>query len=230
MLSNPAFTLPRLRSNIRSTMRMIRLVPAVLIFFVSGPSFAQEWIEYYSRADFFLVNFPKQPTVQNITWRTEFGLTIPAHAHVYEDGPSRFSVTAIDYSNVQKLHAERVKGCTGYPDTCGNPYVAELRGAMDFAAWNFIQRDAKVTYYAYANTDRIEGRRIQLLNPDKSRTFGAIHMHENRLYILEATVPAGAAPPGLFQQSLGFLDKDGVRVRYDTIYANSYPPPTRVKY
>ena len=208
-------------------MRLIKLVASVSILFLAGPSFAQEWIEYYSRADFFLVNFPKQPTVQDITWRTEFGLSIPGHAHVYEDGPSRFSVTAIDYANVQKLHAERVKGCTGYPDTCGNPYVAELRGAMDYAAWNFIKRDAKVTYYAYANSDRIEGRRVQLLNPDRSRTFAAIYIHENRLYVLEATVPAGAPPPALFQQSMGFLDKDGVRVRYATPYANGYPLPPR---
>jgi hypothetical protein len=55
-------------------------------------------------------------------------------------------------------------------------------------------------------------------------------MHENRLYILEGTVPAGAPPPGLFQQSLGFLDEKGVRVRYEAVYANGYPPPPRVQY
>ncbi len=208
-------------------MRLIRLILAALILCVSAPSFGQEWIEYYSRADRFLVNLPGQPKVQDITWRTEFGLTLPAHVHVYEDGPSRYSVTVVDYANVQKLHTERVKNCTGYPDTCFNPYIAELRGAMDYAAWNFIKKDAKVTYYAYANSDRIEGRRVQLANPDRSRTFAAIYMHENRLYILEATAPAGAPPPALFQQSMGFLDKDGIRVRYATIYANGYPLPRR---
>jgi hypothetical protein len=211
-------------------MRLIPLAPAALILCISAPAAAQDWIEYTSRADFFTVNFPAQPKVRDITYTTEYRIDLPERVHSYDDGATHFSVTVVDYANVQKIHAERVKGCTGYPDTCGNPYVAELRGAMDFAAWNFIKRDAKVTYYAYANTDRIEGRRIQLLNPDRSRTFAAIHMHENRLYILEATVPAGAAPPGLFQQSLGFLDKDGKRVRYDTIYANSYPAPTRVQY
>ena len=55
-------------------------------------------------------------------------------------------------------------------------------------------------------------------------------MHENRLYILEGTVSAGSPPPGLFQQSLGFLDKEGIRVRYDTVYSNMYPPPSRVQY
>jgi hypothetical protein len=57
-----------------------------------------------------------------------------------------------------------------------------------------------------------------------------IHMHENRLYILEGTMSAGSPPPGLFQQSLGFVDKDGFRVRYDVPYSNSYPAPPRVQY
>ena len=113
-----------------------------------------------------------------------------------EQGPSRFSVTVVDYGNVQKLHADRVKGCALYPDQCTNQGANELRGALDYAAWNFIKRDGKVTYYAYANSDRIEGRRVQLTNPDKSRTFAAIYMHENRLYILEATVPRERAAAG----------------------------------
>ena len=101
---------------------------------------------------------------------------------------------------------------------------------LDYAAWNFLQRDAGVTHYAYYNSDRIEGRRIQLTNPDQSRTFAAIHMHENRLYILEETMPLAGPPPGLFQQSLGFVDEEGIRVRYETIYSNMYPPPPRVQY
>jgi hypothetical protein len=207
-------------------MRTARIV-AALIFLMSGTLAAQEWIEYYSRADFFLVNFPGQPTVQDIKWHTEFGLDLPGHAHVYQEGSSRYSVTVVDYGSVQQIHAARVKGCTAYPDMCTNPYVAELKGALDYAASTFILRDGKVTYYAYANSDRIEGRRVQLTNPDRSRTFVAIYMHENRLFILEATVPANAPPPALFQQSMGFLDKDGVRVRYSTTYVNGFPPPTR---
>jgi hypothetical protein len=205
------------------------LVPAVFLF-MSAVGYAQEWIEYASRSDMFTVNFPGQPTVQDINWETEYRITIPGHVHRYDDSQSHYSVTVVDYSNVQKIHADRVKGCTGYPDTCGNPYVAELRGAMEYAAWSFLKRDAKVTYYAYGNTDRIEGRRLQLSNADGSRTFAQIHMHENRLYIFEATVPKGAPSPALFQQSAGFLDKNGVRVRYDTVYSNAYPAPTRVQY
>ena len=40
-------------------------------------------------------------------------------------------------------------------------------------------------------------------------------------------MPPTAPPPALFQQSMGFLDKDGVRVRYETTYANGYPAPPR---
>ena len=209
-------------------MRLTRLLPAALILCVAAPSFAQEWIEYYSRDDRFLVNFPKQPQVRTITYRSEYGLDLPAHLHVYEEGPNRFSVTVVDYNDVVRIHGERVKGCTLYPDQCTNQGPNELRGALEYAVWNFLKRDAKVTYYAYANSDRIEGRRVQLTNADKSKTFGAMYMHDNRLYILEATVPSNAPPPALFQQSMGFLDKDGVRVRYAEIYSNGYPAPARV--
>jgi hypothetical protein len=211
-------------------MRLIPLAPAALFLLLSGPAVAQDWIEYASRADLFSVNFPGQPKVRDITYPTEFGITLPGRVHEYEDGPSRYSVTVVDYGNVQKIHADRLKDCRAYPNLCNNPWLNELRGALDYAAWSFIKRDAKVTYYAYGNTDRIEGRRLQLTNADRSHSFIAIHMHENRLYILEGTLPAGAPPPALFQQSLGFLDKNGVRVRYESIYANMYPPPPRVQY
>jgi hypothetical protein len=108
--------------------------------------------------------------------------------------------------------------------------MVELRGAMDYAASKFIlQRDARVTLYAYYWSDLVEGRRLQLTNADGSNTFAAIHLHENRLYILEGTVSPSSPPPALFQQSLGFIDKEGRRVRYETIYDNAYPPPPRTR-
>ena len=79
------------------------------------------------------------------------------------------------------------------------------------------------------NMDLVEGRRIQILNPDKSQTFAAIHLHENRLYILEGTVAAGSPPPGLFQQSLGFVTRTGTGFGTRTVYDNDYPAPTRTR-
>src|SRR5688572_16591287 len=183
-------------------MRHVSLVRAVFVLCLSAPSFAQEWIEYTSRADFFTVNFPADPMVREIAYTTEYGVTLPGRVHSHQDGPNRYSVTVIDYSNIQKIHAARLANCDKYPNLCANPWVGELRGAMDYAAGAFLRRDVKVTDYAYSNTERVEGRRIQLLNTDRSKTFVMIHMHENRLYILEGTVEAGLPPPGLFQQSL----------------------------
>ena len=211
-------------------MRLMPLVSAAFALLVAGPSFAQEWIEYVSRADFFTANFPGEPQVQDIAYPTEYGITLPGRVHSVENGPNRYSATVIDYANVQETHAERLEGCRAYPNLCNNPWLSELRGALDYAAWSFLQRDANVTHYAYYYSERVEGRRIQLTNADQSRTFAAIHMHENRLYIFEGTTPPGAPSPALFQQSLGFVDEEGIRVRYETIYANMYPPPPRVQY
>ncbi|MBI2188322.1 MAG: hypothetical protein HYU37_14565 [Acidobacteria bacterium] len=211
-------------------MRLSTLVAAAFVLCLSVPSFAQEWIEYVSREDLFTVNFPDQPTVRDVTYPTEYEITLPGRVHSSEHGASRYSVTVVDYSNVRQIHAKRLENCDKYPNLCNNPYVGELRGAMDYAAYAFLKRAAKVLHYAYYNSDRIEGRRLQLANPDGTQTFAAIHMHENRLYILEGTVPANYPPPGHFQQSLGFIDAQGIRVRYESIYSNMYPPPPRIQY
>ena len=52
-------------------------------------------------------------------------------------------------------------------------------------------------------------------------------MHANRLYMAEGTVPEGYPEPGLFQQSLGWIDENGESIRYQTLYHQSFaPPPT----
>ena len=211
-------------------MRRISIIAAALSLFISGPSFAQEWIEYASQADFFSVNFPSEPKVQNITYTTEYGITLPARVYSSAEGRNRYSVTVVDFTETEKIHAERSKKClaTGaYPDVCTDHARLDLRGAIDYVVWSFFQRDAKITFYAYYNLDLVEGRQLQLTSPDGSRTFVAINMHENRLYIAEGNVPKSAPQPALFQQSMGFIDKDGKRIRYETIYSNAYPPPRR---
>ena len=190
-------------------MRLMPLVSTAFVFLLSGPAVAQEWSQYTSRADLFTVNFPGEPQVRDISYATESRSTLPGQVHTVDTGSNRYSVTVIDYANVED---------------------EELRGALDYAAWTFLQRDAEVTHYAYYDAERVEGRRLQLTNGDRSRTFAAIHMHENRLYIFEGTVPPGAPPPGMFQQSVGWVDQEGFRVRYETTYENMHPPPLRVEY
>lgn len=217
-------------------MRLIRLLPAALLLFGAAASPARDWIEYVSRADRFSLNFPGQPKVQESTWMSEYGATFPARVHSYSDGPNRYSMTVVDYSGAEKFHTERAERCKangGDGDACQNDWRPEMRGAIVYASWKFLQRDAKVTHYSWYFLDLIEGHRLQLTNADKSRTFAAIHMYENHLYILEATVAPGQPPPGLFQQSLAFLDKEGTHVRYTwrgiELYSNGFPPPPRAR-
>lgn len=208
-------------------MRISPLVATVLILVLSGPAAAQDWVEYTSKNDLFIVNFPGEPTVREIPYPTEYGITLPARVYSVEDRGSRYAVTVVDYSAAERLHTERAKGCQGYPNTCTNRTANDLRGALDYAVAQLLQRDAKVTYYGFGDTDRIEGRRVQLLNPDQSRTFAAVYLHDYRLYILDGTVPANAPPPALFQQNVGIFDKNMDRVRYRTLYRHGVPPPPR---
>jgi hypothetical protein len=173
--------------------------------------------------------------VSDITWTSEYEAVFPARVYTRDAGPNRYSVTVADYTNAEKIHAERMKscnpdahtGCSG-SDTMGlGAWLIDVEGALEYASWKFIQRDAKVTFFGFNFIDVVEGRQIHLTNSDKSRTFAAIHMHENRLYVLEATVPAGYPEPGLFQQSLRFLDENGRGVRYETLYVNGFPKPRR---
>jgi hypothetical protein len=90
-------------------MRLIPLVSAAFALLVAGPSFAQEWVEYASRADFFTVNFPRDPGVRDIAYPTEYGITLPGRVHSVENGLNRYSVTVIEYANVQEIHANRLK-------------------------------------------------------------------------------------------------------------------------
>jgi len=90
-------------------MRLIPLVAAAITLLTSGPCFAQDWIEYANRADFFSVNFPGEPKVRDITYRTEYSLTLPARVYSVENGPARYSVTVVDYASLESLEAERVE-------------------------------------------------------------------------------------------------------------------------
>jgi len=212
-------------------MRRIPLATVALALFVSQSAFAQ-WIEYENRGDFFAVNFPGQPKVRDITYSTEYAHKLPGRVYTVENGPSRYSVTVVDYSNLEKLEADRVNSCKatgGDGDLCNDHSKTDMRGAIVYATWGFLQKNAKVTHYVYTNADRVEGHELHLLHPDGSRTFASIYMHENRLYILDGTVPKGAPPPLVFQQSMAFLDKEGKRIRYDTPYANGFTPPRRVR-
>jgi hypothetical protein len=216
-------------------MRLTPLISAALVLSISGPSFAQEWIEFASREDRFTCLFPSQPKITETTYRSEEKADLPARIYSVTQGQSRYSVTVVDYNHAQRILTEKAKQCPPGAEPClGGPGNAghwkdDIRGAIVYASFQFMQRDAKLTSYVSDNVDQIEGHRLQLTNnADKSRTFAGIYMHENKLYIVEATVPARYPEPGLFQQSIGWLDENGIGLRYQSIYSNGWPAPPRV--
>ncbi len=184
---------------------------------------AQEWSTYTSRLDRFEVNFPGQPKVEEIKWASEYGAVFPGRVYSLEQNGSRYSVTVIDYTDAERIHAAR----TNHTEADSLPiyWQVDVQASIAYAATKFRQRPGvKVTYDAFHYIDLVSGHQLQMTNPDQSRTFAGIYLHESRLYILDATVPAKAPPPGLFQQSLGFLDDAGKKVRYPTIYYNRLAP------
>ena len=219
-------------------MRVILFVLAALTALVPAPAAAQEWFEYTSREDMFSVNFPSQPKIETITAESGQGAPLPGRVYSTVSGASRYSMTVIDYTRLEQIQAKRIKKCppdahmscvgTGPDGPTGSGYSKlDKAGAIDFATWHIIQRGAKITYFGWSVVDYIGGRWIHSTNPDGSRTFNAIHMHDDRLYIMEATVPKGYPEPGIFHQSLRILDPQGAPIRYNGLYMNGYPKPPR---
>ena len=116
---------------------MRRVVPttAAFILTVAGTSFAQGFIQYTSRADFFAVSFPGEPNVQETPWMSEQGITLPAHVYSVENERGRYSMTVVDYKDTEKLHTERAAQCVkakGEGDACNNGWRCDVAGAI---AW-----------------------------------------------------------------------------------------------
>jgi hypothetical protein len=209
----------------------MRFAPLILGWLVtSAPLSAQDWVTTTVTEDGFRANFPGQPTVEAISYETEFRLQLPGRVYRAADALGRYSTTVVDYRDVQHLHDERSATCLAARganqqdgDTCQNDFVMEVAGAMDHAAAAFLQRDGvKITHYGTYFLDMVTGRLIQLTNPDRSRTYVAIHQHAGRLYIHEATVPAAMPEPILFEQSLAWVNGEGRSIRYRTLYTEGY--------
>ena len=213
-------------------MRWNPLVAVASVMLVATPSFAQEWVDYINHEDRFAVNLPGQPAIAEITWQGEYIVTYPGRVYTADTGTSHYSVTVADYSDARRKHQERVKTCKaagGDGDQCLERSSTDMRSALLYASWRIIQKDpdAELTHLVYTQADRVEGDDVHLTHADGSRTFASVFMHDNRLYILEATVPKGAPQPLIFQQSMRFLDKDGNSVRYQSPYTNGFPAPPR---
>jgi hypothetical protein len=197
-----------------------------------GTAAAQEWEQYVSTRDGFKINFPGAPKITETTWKSQMDYTLPARVYSVDRGKEHYSITVVDYSGLEQQGIERAKKCPPGNEQCRENAGAvigpgywkqDARGAIVYATLKLLQRDVKVTGYSYDWQDMVEGHLLQLTNnADQSRTYAYVAMHENKLYVIEGTVPKGYPEPGLFQQSLGWVDKDGNGIRYLNVYSNAY--------
>ena len=186
-----------------------RLLISVLLF--SGTASAQ-WRQFVDRSEYFSANFPAEPEIRDIRYDSEYGANLPAKVYSVVDGESLHSVTVVDFTDAQRVYRE----LADRTDEAGNAslWLYDQRASVAYAARNLRMRGGEVTYDAWHHIDLVEGLQLQITNPDRSRTYAAMYFHAGRLYVLEATVPEGSLPQGLFQQSLRFLDEEGTRIRY----------------
>ena len=192
----------------------------------------QEWDQFVSTRDGFKIDFPGTPKVTETTWKSQMDYILPARVYSVDKGPEHYSLTVVDYSGIEQQGIERSKTCPPGNQQCrgtnagavGEAYwKQDERGAIVYATFKLLQRDAKLTSLAWEWQDMVEGHFIQLTNnADQSRTFAYVGMHEHKLYIAEGTVPKGYPQPGLFQQSMGWVDKNGNGIRYQSVYSNAY--------
>jgi hypothetical protein len=231
------------------TMRVLPWIATALVLSLGSPALAQEaWDNYKFPEDGFEVNFPGKPTVETTTYTSQYRYQLPAKIYRASLGQEKYSVTIVDYRPAEKQGVARSRACPPGAETCigtqdgkqggilGLGYwKMDVRGAMSYAILKMIQRGGKLTDLNLEFQQVVEGYFLQLTNPDESRTYAYITMHENKLYIFEGTVPKGRPEPALFQGSVGFVDAKGGSIRYTDYYNNAVhglrenePPPFRV--
>lgn len=191
----------------------LRVVIAAGALVFGGSAAAQEWVTYTSMQDHFRVHVPCELSIETIDWESEYGSTLPARVYACDAGSrGDYKVTVADYTNALDIYLAREgRNEADYVDLY---WEIDIRASVIYAASQIRQRAGEITFDAYHYVDRIEGEQIQMTYPDERRLYAAIYLHNSKLYILEATVDPRTPPPGMFQQSLGFVDDEGNRIRY----------------
>ena len=110
-------------------MGLLRLTLVTCILLISGPAFAQSWIEYTSRQDLFSINFPGEPTVEDTTYTSQYEAEYPARVYTRHNGESRYSITVVDHTDAERIFKER--GPLGAHSECRNRcWIVDHHGTL----------------------------------------------------------------------------------------------------
>jgi hypothetical protein len=201
------------------------LVAATLALVVSTVTYAAEWAEYTFTDDFFMATFPEKPKVEEITWKSEYGVTYPARVYTAMDGASKFTVTVVNLADAEDRHRVQLRSSDIFDQGQGAYWQIDIMSSLPYVATQYRRRPGvKVTEDAFHYIDLVAGHQLHLANPDGGQTHVALYLHKNRLYVMDGTVPKGRPAPAVFTESLQFVDEKGARVRYRMIQYNELPP------
>jgi hypothetical protein len=174
------------------------LLPAIAAALLASAASAQVWEEYVNRENFFQVNFPGEPSVQDIQYKTVKGTMLPARvftatAPATSITAGTYRVTVVDYRNAQ----------------------GELGDAIEQARQAMLAK-GMAKYDGRENLDMHRSWRVTVETPT-SRILGEILIAaNNRVYIVEGETPLNVPPSAQFQASIQILNDEGVRIRTRT--------------
>jgi hypothetical protein len=193
--------------------KLAKTVTPIALLAFALPQSALAWIEFTDMQDFFSINFPSEPTIENIEHVSEYGTALPARRFsVTDNWGVTFTLTVVNFNDAESLYSD-IDDKTD-DTTFTTMWIYDQRGAVANESARMRAAAEEVLYDGWHHIDRVEGHNLVLRNADDTTTYAALYLHARRLYILEAKVPDGAPAGGLFQQSLSFLDEEGNRIRY----------------
>jgi hypothetical protein len=179
----------------------------------------EEANNYINKDDLFSVTVPCKFTSKDIVWATEYDSKVPGHVYSCKDGDNDYEMSVINYTDLEKIRAaqEHTDAASG-----GMYGKIDIAASVDYASTKLRNEAAKVTYDAFHYMNLIPGHELQYTLPSGRRVYAGIYLHEYRLYIMKATVPAKGIPPLLYTQSFAAIRPDGTAIRYGTIYRHPW--------
>jgi len=166
-------------------------LPALILAtaLLAAPAAAQGWREYTYPDLGFALHFPDDPKIEETTYMTVDGMTVPARIYSLNQETSAYRMIVADFSRRTNLNDRQV---------------------IDMAIKTLTQ-DAEVKLDIPARVSRVFGRQLSLLGKDGSRSSVALFYYQRRLYQIQGTVlPSNADPSSgeaiRFQQSLRFTN------------------------
>jgi hypothetical protein len=174
---------------------------------------------YVNTDDLFSVSVPCKFTSKDIIWATEYDSKVPGRVYSCKSGDTDYEMSVINYTNLEKIRAAQE-----HTDAASNGAYGkiDITASVDYASTKLRNEAAKVTYDAFHYMNLVPGHELQYSLPNGKRVYAGIYLHEYRLYIMKATLPANGIPPLLYTQSFAVVRTDGSAIRYGTIYRHPW--------